>query len=52
MDENKHFQFADINQDEKAKELLTEFENELGEYVGGDIVLIAYKRNRGEDEWL
>lgn len=52
MDTNEHFQFADISQNKKAEELITEFENKLGEQLGGDVVLIAYKRNRDEDEWL
>lgn len=50
MNANEHFQFADISQSKKAIELLTEYENRLGEQLGGDVVLIAYKRNRDEDE--
>lgn len=52
MDGKEHFGFANISQDKEAEELLTEFENKLGERLGGDVVLIAYKRNRDEDEWL
>ncbi len=51
MDKNEHFHLAEIERDEKTEQMLTEFENKLGERIGGDVVLIAYKRNRVEDGW-
>ncbi len=51
MERNPHFHLAEIREDKKSVELLTEFENKLGEHIGGDVVLIAYKRDENEDEW-
>jgi hypothetical protein len=51
MDRYEHFHLAEINRDGEVTKMLTEFENKLGERLGGDIVLIAYKRNKEEDAW-
>lgn len=51
MDINEHFHLAEVKDDKKAEQLLTEFENKLGEQLGGDVVLIAYKRNDVEGSW-
>jgi tetrahydromethanopterin S-methyltransferase subunit G len=51
MEQNEHFHLAEVKQNKKVEEMLTEFENKIGEQIGGDIVLIAYKRNKVEDEW-
>lgn len=45
MENNKYFHLADVKNDKKSLQLLTEFENKLGEQIGGDVVLIAYKRD-------
>ncbi|HYF83365.1 MAG TPA: hypothetical protein VEB00_10100 [Clostridia bacterium] len=49
MEINKHFHLAEVKEDKKTIQLLTEFENKLGEQIGGDVVLIAYKRNDEEN---
>ncbi len=41
---NKNFNLADIKHKPEAIQRLTEAENEMGKELGGDIVLIAYKR--------
>lgn len=51
MDVNEHFHLAEVEDDKRVKQLLTEFENKLGEEIGGDVVLIAYKRNDVEGSW-
>ncbi len=51
MEKNEHFHLAEVGNDKKTVQLLTEFENKLGEQIGGDVVLIAYKRNNTEDSW-
>lgn len=51
MDMNEHFQLAEVEKNKKAEQLLTEFENKLGEQIGGEVVLIAYKRNKTEGSW-
>lgn len=51
IDVNEHFHLAEIEKNKKAAQLITEFENKLGEQLGGDIVLIAYKRNDVEGSW-
>ncbi|HYE82911.1 MAG TPA: hypothetical protein VEG39_12200 [Clostridia bacterium] len=51
MDTNEHFHLAEVERDKRIEEMLTEFENKLGEHLGGDVVLVAYKRNKVEDGW-
>ncbi|MGE5631629.1 MAG: hypothetical protein ACM3TR_11105 [Caulobacteraceae bacterium] len=51
MERNPHFHIAEIKNDEESIKMLTDFENRLGEQIGGDVVLIAYKRDGNEDEW-
>jgi hypothetical protein len=51
METNEHFHLAEVKKDKKTVQLLTEFENKLGEQIGGDVVLIAYKRDEAEDSW-
>lgn len=51
MERNPHFHLAEIRNDKECEKLLTEFESKLGEHIGGDVVLIAYKRDENEDEW-
>lgn len=48
MDTNIRFHLAEVEKDKKTIQLLTEFENKLGEHIGGDVVLIAYKRDDEE----
>jgi hypothetical protein len=48
---NEHFRLAEVEKNKKAAQLLTEFENKLGEQLGGDVVLVAYKRNDVEGSW-
>jgi hypothetical protein len=51
METNEHFHLAEVEKDKKTIQLLTEFENELGEQIGGDVVLIAYKRDDIKGSW-
>ena len=51
MDMDKHFQLAEVEKNEKAVQLLTEYENELGEQLGGEVILVAYKRNKTDGSW-
>lgn len=51
MDRNHHFYLAEIRDDEESQRMLTEFENRLAQHIGGDVVLIAYKRDENEDQW-
>lgn len=51
MDRNPHFHLAEIRDDKESEKMLTEFENQLAQHVGGDVVLIAYKRDENEDQW-
>jgi tetrahydromethanopterin S-methyltransferase subunit G len=51
VEKNEHFQLAEVSRDKKIEEMLTEFENKLGQHIGGDVVLIAYKRNKDENAW-
>lgn len=51
MDMNEHFQLAEVEKNREAKQLITEFENKLGEQIGGEVVLIAYKRNKADGSW-
>ncbi len=51
MDMEEHFQLAEVKENKKAAQLLTEFENELGEQLGGEVVLVAYKRNKTDGSW-
>ncbi|MHB1391522.1 MAG: hypothetical protein ACYCYE_00295 [Clostridia bacterium] len=45
MEVKDHFHLAEVEKDKKTVQMLTEFENKLGEQIGGDVVLIAYKRD-------
>lgn len=51
MDMNEHFDFAEVANNNEAKQLLTEFENKLGEKVGGEVVLVACKRKHTDGSW-
>lgn len=51
MDMNEHFDLAEVESNKEAKQLLTEFENKLGEKVGGEVVLVAYKRKHTDGSW-
>lgn len=51
MDMSEHFEIAEVKDNKKAVQLLTEFENQLGEQIGGEVVLIAYKRSRTDGSW-
>lgn len=51
MDMEHHFHLAKIKDDNVSIKMLTEFENQLAQHIGGDVVLLAYKRNENEDEW-
>ncbi len=51
METNEHFHLAEVKNDKKTEQMLTEFENKLGEQIGGDVVLIAYKRDKSEGSW-
>ncbi|MFZ5351154.1 MAG: hypothetical protein ACOZCL_00370 [Bacillota bacterium] len=46
MDNRYHL--ADMKQNNKAIQKLTELENEMGKEIGGDVVLIAYKKDDEE----
>lgn len=51
MDRNPHFHLAEVRNDKESEKMLTEFENQLAQHIGGDVVLIAYKRDENEDQW-
>lgn len=51
MDMNEHFHLAEVERNKKIEQMLTEFENKLGEHLGGDVVLVAYKRNNAYGSW-
>lgn len=51
MEINEHFHLAEIKRDKEIEEILSEFENKLGKHIGGDVVLIAYQRNKDEGAW-
>jgi len=51
MDVDEHFHLAEVEDDKEVVQMLTNFENELGKQLGGDVVLIAYKRNDVEGSW-
>jgi hypothetical protein len=51
MDGNHTFHLVDIDNNTEAKKMLAEFENEFAQKVGGEVVLVAYKRDGNEGEW-
>ncbi len=46
MDKNA-YRLADINDNQKVKQRLTEYEKDIAREIGGNIVLIAYQREDG-----
>lgn len=45
--ENDRYRLADINNNQKVRQRLTEYENDIAKEIGGDIVLVAYQREEG-----
>lgn len=39
------YKIADLKMDSNTIQKLTDFENEIGKSIGGDVVLIAYQRD-------
>lgn len=45
--EKDRYRLADINDNQKVKQQLTEYENDIAKEIGGDIALVAYQREEG-----